>query len=169
LNYSDELLLHAIALTEGINQRLRDVSARRAVSAAYYALFHQLNGDAVSVLAPHVPLKTNHRIQRWFDHSEMKRICSRFIPNKLDHPLLELIGDSASPDLQFVARSFIQLQDVRHKADYDLGFALSDKEVWQFIEQAYEAKKAWARLKNSAEANIFILSLLLWKNWEKDR
>jgi hypothetical protein len=28
---------------------------------------------------------------------------------------------------------------------------------------------SWDLMANSAEANIFVLSLLLWKNWEKDR
>ena len=31
------------------------------------------------------------------------------------------------------------------------------------------AVAAWNRIKKTGEANIFILSLLLWKNWEKDR
>ena len=121
------------------------------------------------MIAPNVQTSTNYRIQRWFDHAEMKRICGRFLPATLEQPLRGLIGPSASPDLQTVARNFVQLQEARHNADYDLGYILDQTETRRFIELAIEALRAWERIRDSAEANIFILSLLLWKNWEKDR
>jgi hypothetical protein len=34
---------------------------------------------------------------------------------------------------------------------------------------ALEAIEAWDRIQGSAEANVFILSLLMFKNWERDR
>ena len=166
---SADLLLHAATLLSQRNPVLEQVIARRAVSAAYYSLFHRLTGDAVSLLAPHVSIVTNHRIHRWFDHGEIKRICARFTPETLDQPLRSLIGNSPSPDLQFVARTFVLLQEARHRADYDLSFEPRGNEIWLFLERASKAIQAWERLSKTAEANIFILSLLLWKNWEKDR
>jgi uncharacterized protein (UPF0332 family) len=53
---------------------LRDVSYRRAVSTVYYALFHHINGKAADLIAPNVQPDTHHRIQRWFDHAEMKKV-----------------------------------------------------------------------------------------------
>ncbi len=123
----------------------------------------------MNLIAPNVSTKTNHRIQRWFDHGEMKRICGRFLPAKLDQPLRDLIGDTASTDLQTVALGFIQLQDARHSADYDLSYSLTQQIAWDIFEKATETTEAWDRIQNSAEANIFILSLLMWKNWDKDR
>ncbi len=146
-----------------------DINLRQAVSASYYALFHRINGDAAQLIAPNVPAKTNYRIQRWFDHAEMKKICGRFLPTRLDQPLLDLIGESSSEDLQTVARSFIQLQEARHSADYDLNYSLTWNEARRLIELAVHAIGAWARIQDSAEVNIFVLSLLLWKNWEKER
>jgi hypothetical protein len=99
----------------------------------------------------------------------MKKVCNRFLPAKLDQPLLDLIGDTASPDLRNVVRSFIELQQARHSADYDLSSNFTWIEARQFILLATGAMESWDRISNSAEANIFILSLLLWKNWEKDR
>ena len=142
---------------------------RRSVSTAYYALFHRINHDAVAMLAPNVSPETNHRIQRWFDHAEMKRVCGRFLPTKLDQPLRGLIGDAASADLQEVARSLILLQEARHSADYDLSYAISWNDAFKLLDQATNAIDAWERIAASAEANIFILSLLMWKNWEKER
>lgn len=123
MSFSDELLKHAIDLLwpHDPEKQPGDVQLRRAVSTLYYALFHQINNSAAQLIAPNVPARTNHRIQRWLEHAEMKKVCGRFLPAKLDQPLLDLIGPAASPDLQNVARSFIKLQDARHSADYDLG------------------------------------------------
>jgi len=99
----------------------------------------------------------------------MKKVCGRFLSAKLDKPLLDLIGDTASSDLRNVAQSFITLQEARHSADYDLGYNLTSAEARQLVLLAVGAMASWDHIRNSAEANIFILSLLLWKNWEKDR
>ena len=133
----------AVILMSEVHKSTTNVVARRAISAAYYSLFHRLTGDAVSLLAPNVSTETNHRIHRWFDHGEMKRVCVRFMPETLDQPLKGLIGSSPSPDLQLVARSFVLLQENRHRADYDLSFNPQEKEVWFFLEQASKARQAW--------------------------
>jgi uncharacterized protein (UPF0332 family) len=167
----DELLSHAWELITSIsvNDSLENVKLRRSVSTAYYSLFHLITADAVKLLAPNVSDKTSHRIQRWFGHSEMKAICGRFLPDKLGGPLLELIGETASPDMQTVARNFIALQEARHKADYDLSYELTWEDCLPILTLANDASEAWRRLQHSAEINVFILSLLLWKNWDKDR
>ena len=170
MSLPEDLIYHALQLFEGTEYHSSaEVRNRGAVSTAYYSLFHKINGDAVAIIAPNVQTSTNHRIQRWFDHAEMKNICGRFTKSELDQPLLDLIGNSASPDLQTVARNFVQLQEARHNADYDLGYILDRTETRRFIELAIEALRAWERIRDSAEANVFILSLLLWKNWGKDR
>ena len=61
---------------------LRDVSRRRAVSTVYYALFHHINGKAADLIAPNVQPDTHHRIQRSFEHAEMKKVCGRFLTNE---------------------------------------------------------------------------------------
>jgi uncharacterized protein (UPF0332 family) len=162
---------HAIELIVVVDptKQPSEIRLRRAVSALYYALFHHINAAAAKLIAPNVPSETNYRIQRWFDHAEMKKVCGRFLPVKLDQPLLDLIGSSASPALQDVARTFIRLQEARHSADYDLGYNLTFEDATQFVTQAAGAMDSWNRIANSAEANIFILSLLMWKNWEKER
>jgi hypothetical protein len=170
LSLPNELLDHAIKIATTITPlSTDDVEMRRAVSATYYALFHQINADAVAVIAPHVSKEVNHRIQRWFDHSEMKKICGRFLKESLDQPLLGLIGQTASSDLQLVCRMFIELQEARHDADYNLNSNLNPQRTIQYVGSAQAAIYAWQRIRQTAEANIFILSLLLWKNWEKER
>jgi hypothetical protein len=170
MSYSEELLEHAQSLLQVSNGKdPSQVHLRRAISAAYYSLFHRISEDAVFLIAPNVAPSVQHRIQRWFDHGEMKKVCGRFASAKLDQPLLGLIGLNAPPDLQFLAKSFINLQEERHGADYDLSYELTWRESRVVIELAIRATAAWTRVSGSAEANIFILSLLLWKNWDKDR
>jgi hypothetical protein len=111
----------------------------------------------------------NQRIQRWFDHAEMKKICGRFTKQELDQPLRDLLGTTASADLQTVAANFIQLQEARHSADYDAGFEVNATMAHQKFKLAVEAIHALKRLQGTAEVNIFFLSLLMFKNWERDR
>lgn len=175
MSFSRRLLDHASEiipeskLMGGVPDELDEIPMRRAVSASYYALFHQVIEDAVLLLAPNVPAETRHRIRRWFEHAEMKKICGIFVKERLEQPLLGLIGNSASEDLQTVCRTFISLQEARHSADYDLGYAIDRTETLKQWKSALDAIGAWRRITRSGEANIFILSLLLWKNWVKER
>ena len=169
MSLARDLMEQAEHLVAREPRRPRQASLRRAVSASYYALFHLLNGSAAATIAPNVTDEVNHRIQRWFDHSEMKKICGRFLAVQLSNPLLSLIGSNASPELQIVARTFIELQDARHNADYDLGWTITREEAQQFVNLAWDAFKSWEAIEKTAEANIFILSLLVWKNWDKAR
>ena len=43
---------------------------------------------------------------------------------------------------------------------------IKSKECFQFIDGSAAAIGTWRDINDSAEANIFILSLLMWKNWE---
>lgn len=162
-----DLLEQAEFLANREPKRPKQASLRRAVSTSYYALFHLLNAEAVALLAPNVDEQTQHRMRRWFDHSVMKEICGRFLPSNLSSPLKELIGTSASSDLQLVARNFITLQEARHQADYDTSLAFTRTQAQALIQQAQDAFESWQRIRKTSEANVFILSLVLWKNWEK--
>jgi len=169
MSLAQDLMEQAEDLAKRERTRPRQASLRRAVSASYYALFHLLNSASAATIAPNVTTEVNFRIRRWFDHGEMKKVCGRFLPAQLSEPLLGLLGTSASPQLQRVALAFIQLQDARHSADYDLGWWITRSDAFQYIGLASDAFEAWCEIEDTSEANIFILSLLLWKNWERDR
>ena len=94
----------------------------------------------------------------------MKRICREFASPQLNRPLHDLLDSGVSDDMQRLAASFIQLQEARHNADYDLDYIVSWEQTREFIELSVRAIGAWERIRQTAEANIFILSLLLWKN-----
>jgi len=139
------------------------------VSAAYYALFHLLAHAAATIVAPNVGEEVNHRIQRWLDHSEMKRICGRFLATQFTQPLLDLIGRSASVDMQLVARTFVQLQDARHSADYDLSWSVTRGEALQFIaavQEAFGRVGSPGAKRRSEHLSAFAADV---ENWERER
>ena len=109
----DELLQLAWTLV-GLNSN--QATLRRAVSTAYYALFHLLISEATLNWN-----RSEHRPQlgRLFDHGNMRRasekVCSDFnrtIKNK------KLVATQVSRDLNDVADSFIKAQQGRIEADY---------------------------------------------------
>lgn len=171
MSLSQELFEHArdLLLRSTFSDTSSNLLQRRAISAAYYALFHHLNEVAADLIAPNVSTVINRRIQRWFDHAEMKRVCGRVAKRELEQPLRGLLGPSASDDLQLVCSTFIRLQADRHNADYDQGFSIDHDEALDRLISVGKALSALRRLAGSAELNIFVLSLLLWKNWEKER
>lgn len=169
MSLAEDFLAHAINLIPPPEPKPDQIILRRIVSALYYALFHQLTEDAAGLIGRNVSSEISHRLQRWFEHGVMKQICGRFLKPRLDQPLSDLLGDSASPDLQVVCRTFISLQEARHDADYDPAYAINLNIALQHFESTIEAIEAWRRVRDTSGANVFILSLLLFKNWDRDR
>jgi hypothetical protein len=99
----------------------------------------------------------------------MKKLCREFAAVPLNPPLRDLLGNAASDEMQTVALNFIKLQEARQSADYDLDYQLSWAQAREFVTLAVNAIGAWDKTAPSAESNIFVLSLLLWKKWEKER
>jgi hypothetical protein len=103
VSFSEELIQHSIRLlgnpTHSPSAGLSNVDMRRAVSAAYYALFHHLSEAAVEQIAPYAPSKTANRIHRWLNHSEMKKICQEFASSPLKPPLRDLLESGTSAEL----------------------------------------------------------------------
>lgn len=84
---------------------------RRAVSTAYYALFHCLAGCRADLLAGRGTARRTEawrRTYRALSHSQARDACGR----KREVAALD-------PALQNFARMFVELQVERHRADYD--------------------------------------------------
>jgi len=95
-----------------------EANVRRAVSSAYYALFHLLVRDAISNWK-HPDHRS--RLARTFDHKRMKDASNAIL--KEISSVQNQDGDPQQ-DLRFrlstVAQAFVDLQQARHKADYDI-------------------------------------------------
>src|ERR1039458_7209039 len=99
--YHDDLIRHAIFLSDlNPQDEPKQVDLRRAVSAAYYALFHLLTTEAAQNWKHPGQLS---RLARMFDHGRMKTCSSKVSsrPNPTDPDEIPL-----AKDLKLVADSF---------------------------------------------------------------
>ena len=126
-------------------------SLRRAVSTAYYAMFHALassNADCL-VGAPHGALGEHawSRCYRGLNHGPARR---------------NLLQDQQlfSPQIEHFAVVFSQLQDQRHSADYDPGKSFTLTEVMAWIDLAEEGIEAFM-LANADERRMVAVQTLI--------
>jgi hypothetical protein len=84
-----DLLDQAERLLSQEPKRPKQARLRRAISTAYYALFHLLVSEATKRMAPRSPKYLDLQMQRAFDHVAMKDVCSSFaggaLPQMVQH------------------------------------------------------------------------------------
>lgn len=168
--YSHELLLQARMLATREPQRPKQASLRRSISASYYALFHFLAEEITRQIvgAGHDQTHLRHFAARAFVHGKMKEVCQEFAKTTPSSKLLKhwwnLLPVATSPEVKTVAESFIELQNLRHAADYNFASSLAKQEAINAANRAQEAMTAWRQLQSKQPriANLFGLSLVLW-------
>lgn len=153
--YHDNLIEHAIFLSElNLPHEPKQVDLRRAVSAAYYGLFHLLTTEAAQNWKHQ---SQRDRFARMFDHGRMKKCSSKVSSSPLpDHPAKIPIAT----DLKLVADSFVKLQQDRHTADYDNSKVWSRTQVWEVICEAQDAIAAWSNIREQEIAQDYLLDLM---------
>src|SRR5437879_9430564 len=107
---ADQLIEQALHLaTRDAQGRPRQDNLRRAISAAYYALFHFLVDQTCRSFVGGGPNRRALRavLARAFDHSVMKRAATSFASGSLPARLaLALPGGIVPPELREVAAAF---------------------------------------------------------------
>ncbi len=90
---------------------------RRAISTAYYALFHTLVAAASDLMAGAKSRGTQRHlaIYRSFEHKRMADVCRQISSGKLRTDA----GAIFDATIQECANAFLDLQENRHEADYD--------------------------------------------------
>src|SRR5258708_5809599 len=108
---ADDLLEDARHLGAKGDAERRESCMRRAISTAYYAVFHLLVEDFVE----HWEFEDQRaRLARMFNHQKMRDAA--FTPRDKKKPTPVETG------LIDVIRAFRQLQKDRHRADYDVAW-----------------------------------------------
>jgi uncharacterized protein (UPF0332 family) len=152
-------------------------SLRRAISTAYYAVFHLLIHAAATGFARGPErIKLRNLLSRTFDHGEMKSACDWFCAISFPQcvtgiwPVLVPRSTSGSTprrpipsDLHQVADAFRQLQAKRHKADYAVNKRFTRTEAIEEVNRATDAFAAWARIRRDPMARLFLTCLLVGK------
>ncbi len=153
--YHDDLMEHAIFLSQlNLPGKPRQADLRRAVSAAYYALFHLLTTEAAQNWKHQ---SQRNRFARMFDHGRMRTCSSKVLSRTLPTDPAEIL---AAADLKLVADSFVTLQQARHTADYDNASEWSRTDVYETIVQAQDAMTAWAAIREKEVAQDYLFDLM---------
>jgi hypothetical protein len=144
----DDLLDIASQLAQLEQGKPRQTSLRRAVSSAYYALFHALARlCADNLVGISKPWDVYAPIYRSLDHGRAKEVFKR-------------VSSHRGSGVAIIGQIFILLQERRHTADYDpLPFQFGRAETLDLIEQSRQAIMQINAL--SLEDRLFIATQLL--------
>jgi len=160
--YPDHLLEQAKHLANREKKRPRQASLRRAVSTAYYAIFHLLVHEATLnwKRVDQRPL-----LARFFEYGKMRTAsgrqrdeCNRYLnstPPPPNGPQLDSMRK-----LGIVADAFFQAQQQRHTADYDNSKTWTRTEVITLIDIVDSAFSAWRGIRDDGTAQSYLISLL---------
>lgn len=159
MGIAEDLLQQANHLLSYEGENPSQASLRRAVSTAYYALFHLLvedggkrwQGSAEAQIA----------VQRAYDHGQMKNVSNAFFGS--DSGSSWARSSPVPLSLRRVARTFNDLQEQRHAADYDNNISWSSGDVRTLIERASLAFQDWYAVRNEPIAGNYLLAMLLKK------
>lgn len=135
---------------------------RRAVSTAYYAVFHLLLEEAAATFGLDGTLAT--AVQRSFDHKQMSKVSKQFsFPHNSE--ILPNVGKVRLPsDLVQFALGFNELQGARIEADYDpASVKISQTWAQNFVEEAELAFACWNKVRDDKYAKLYLLLLLASK------
>jgi hypothetical protein len=152
--YHDELLQQAKELVHKGPSNQADL--RRSVSSAYYALFHLLIFEACLNWSNDI---SRPGLARMFDHGVMKKVSKKVT----DASRMPYAGDDAVivHKLRSVAGLFVQLQEQRHEADYNV------KNAWtltQSLNEMFAANRAfvtWRQIRTENISQEYLVSLLI--------
>lgn len=157
------LLEQAQHLVKREPKRPKQASLRRAVSAAYYALFHLLISEAVLNWRRS---EDRVRLARMFEHTHMKSACAA----KRDELKSQLTtskkkgstnqDDSIRWNLYRVVSTFVQMHEQRELADYEYSGNWTRTDVLPKVESVAASFKAWKEIRDEEIAQSFLFTLL---------
>jgi uncharacterized protein (UPF0332 family) len=159
--YPEDLLEQAQHLAQREPKRPKQASLRRAVSSAYYALFHLLISETVKNWKRP---QERFMLARMFEHTAMGKVCTK----KRDDIRAYLnTNPPAEPDrdrnrhLLNVAEAFVDMLQHRQTADYDGSKSWSRVEVLERVDAVKEAFASWKVVRYHRDAQNFLVTLFL--------
>jgi hypothetical protein len=153
------LLDLAEQIARGGTGRPRQSDLRRAVSTAYYALFHLLTQSGAALVHSSAVLRPI--LARHYEHREMKNASKSVAAGQVPTPLQQVTA-TVPVDLMTVAKTFIELQEARHQADYDSSPAIqfTRQDVLDVVRRARHAFQAWETVRNTPAGELYVLAML---------
>ena len=154
--YHDELLQQARELVDKDQANPTQADLRRSVSSAHYALFHLLIFEACLNWSNDV---SRPGLARMFDHGVMKKVSRKVtvaggMPYVGDDPVIV-------DKLRTFAGLFVQLQEQRHEADYNIRDAWVLTQSLQETLAASRAFEIWHEIRTEKISQNYLVSLLI--------
>jgi|SRR5579862_499590 len=162
--FHNDLLALAQDIADLPSLERRQVNIRRAISTAYYALFHLLISEATLNWAR---VELRPVLARFFDHGPMYAAA---INKESDLNAYFKSNPAESPErniadhLRTVAQTFVQAQQRRIDADYNLTKDIDETDMFTQLETVAAAFKSWNLIRGEASAQAFLLSMLSTKD-----
>ena len=166
----EDLLLHAAWLISSPSTTTAEADHRRAVSAAYYGLFHALTMSGADLFGPGGSSAFKGQIARAYNHGPMRQVCLVFkaASNKgFQPPYNAMMPLTVDARLFGVAEAFVRLQEARHTADYDTSAVINPSDAVNDVRLAMEAFHHWQAISATPEARVFLTALLLADRWTR--
>lgn len=116
----------------------RQVDVRRAISAAYYGVFHA----TVTAVADHFVGVAKRKsaqyglVYRSIDHATLRSLCEKATRPPGTKYKSHLLNGSFGSNIPYFAAAVIELQEKRHSADYDPLFRVNTSDAKLAIETA---------------------------------
>jgi uncharacterized protein (UPF0332 family) len=136
-----------------------EANLRRAVSTAYYAVFHLLINDAMAIFLTDPIFRT--RVGRAFQHGIMKTVSSQYSPQNPNSagqfltPTVQILA----PDVRRVASAFFALNEAREEADYDGAINVQHIDAESNVQRAETAFQDWLTAQADPSALEFLQDL----------
>jgi hypothetical protein len=141
------------------------IHLRRAVSSAYYALFHGLIAQATqrTMGAGNDREADRYSVSRWYAHREIRAVCQWVVNRSAGRTVPDGVAallDTPPPDLVAVAELFLALQQARHAADYDHMVELTLADTRAHVDTARDALGRLPRLSGDRVYDNYLMLLL---------
>ena len=173
MTHAAELVRHARALIGGQygppGSASNEVTLRRALSSAYYGLFHRLTtAGSMPFAAGGEPLR--FQAARAFSHTAMRKVCDAYVrsPARPFPTGLEKLSPNP-PDRRLIgiALAFARLQEGRHLADYDFSVVIEPPYAADLVRLAETALADFDAIQSLPETTVFLAALLLADRWTR--
>jgi uncharacterized protein (UPF0332 family) len=162
MSYSEDLIAQAELLLKVSKKKPNQANLRRSISAAYYALFHFLISEASSRILPQRSAVLRQAISRSISHADIKNVCDQLIKKDLQtmkQQVRSMLPRLPTALIRSLCESFIDLQQSRHAADYDLGTAVKKLKAEESVKRAQNAIASWRHVPDQEKEILLVLVL----------
>lgn len=139
---------------------------RRAVSTAYYAVFHAISGRVAATVFPDAEQIFRQRISRWITHTDIRTVArwvvglrgtgsGKGVPGHIRELLAGVEGPlHIDADTVTIAEGFLELHEKRDQADYDHEQVFDHADTQRYIARARRVVEL-AQTSSSAQVQQF--------------